>query len=139
MSQVRWSSREGSDFRLNVRPRGFNMLWSAVFSSFSQFFESIYRQMASDRLDGNVVGSFLGSPWSNKSDAQPPEEDNPRNLLFSSWIPARLGVKLLQVNNYEIVGRFFHICHNLTWYSAIVHFTRIYPVCSTYELKKQFM
>ena len=28
---------------------------------------------------------------------------------------------------------------NLTWYSAIVHkFTRIYSVCSTYELTKQF-
>ena len=35
---------------------------------------------------------------------------------------------------------FFHISHNLTWYSAIVHkFTRIYPVCSTYELTKQFI
>ena len=46
----------------------------------------------------------------------------------------------LQVNNYEIVINFFLINHNLTWYSAIVHkFTRIYPVCSTYELTKQFM
>ena len=34
---------------------------------------------------------------------------------------------LLQVNNYEIVVNLFHIIHNLTWYSAIVHkFTRIY-------------
>ena len=47
---------------------------------------------------------------------------------------------LLQVNNYEIVVNFFHISHDLTWYSAIVHkFARIYPVCSTYELTKQFM
>ena len=47
---------------------------------------------------------------------------------------------IVQVNNYEIVVNFFHISHNLTWYSAIVHkFTRIYPVCSTYELTKQFM
>ena len=47
---------------------------------------------------------------------------------------------LIQVNNYEIVVNIFHISHNLTWYSAIVHkFTRIYPVCSTYELTKQFM
>ena len=47
---------------------------------------------------------------------------------------------VVQVNNYEIVVNFFHISHNLTWYSAIVHkFTRIYPVCSTYELTKQFM
>ena len=39
---------------------------------------------------------------------------------------------ILQVNNYE---NFFHICHNMTWYSVIVHkFTRIYPVCSTYSL-----
>jgi hypothetical protein len=46
----------------------------------------------------------------------------------------------LQVNGYEIVENFFHISHNLTWYSAIVHkVTRIYPVCSTYELTKQFM
>ena len=47
---------------------------------------------------------------------------------------------LIQVNNYEIVVNFFHISHNLTWYSAIVHkFTTIYTVCSTYELTKQFM
>ena len=46
----------------------------------------------------------------------------------------------VQVNNYEIVINFFHISHNLTRYSAIVHkLTRIYPVCSTYELTKQFM
>ena len=38
----------------------------------------------------------------------------------------------VQVNNYEIVVLFFHISHNLTWYSAIVHkFTSIYPVFST--------
>ena len=43
-------------------------------------------------------------------------------------------------NNYEVVVKFFHISHNLTLYSAIVNkFTRIYPVCSTYELTKQFM
>ena len=42
----------------------------------------------------------------------------------------------VQVNNYEIVINFFDISHNLT----IVHkFTRIYPVCSTYELTKQCM
>ena len=47
---------------------------------------------------------------------------------------------LLQVNNYEIVVKIFHISHTLTWYSTIVHkFTRIYPVCSTYGLTKQFM
>ena len=34
----------------------------------------------------------------------------------------------------------FHSSHNMTWYSAIVHrFTRFYPICSTYELTKQFM
>ena len=27
----------------------------------------------------------------------------------------------VQVNNYEIVANFFHISHNLTRYSAIVH------------------
>ena len=51
-----------------------------------------------------------------------------------------LSPNLIQVNNYEIVVNFFHISHNLTWYSVIVRkFTRIYPVCSTYELTKQFM
>ena len=40
----------------------------------------------SNRLDGAVVGSFFGTPWSNKSDANPPEGDNPRTLLFSSRI-----------------------------------------------------
>ena len=46
-------------------------------------------------------------------------------------------VYLIQVNNYEIIVKFFHISHNLTWYSAIVQqFTRIYLVCSTYELTK---
>ena len=46
----------------------------------------------------------------------------------------------VQVNNYEITVNFFHISHNYGWYSAIVHkFTRIYPVCSNYELTKQFM
>ena len=40
-----------------------------------------------DRLDDAEVRSFLGTPWSNKSDANPPEGDIPRNLLFSSRIP----------------------------------------------------
>ena len=45
--------------------------------------------------------------------------------------------RLLQVNDYKIVVNFFHISNNLTWYLAIVHeFTRIYPVCWTYELKE---
>ena len=44
----------------------------------------------------------------------------------------------VQVNNYEIVVKFFHI--SLTWYSEIVQrFTRISKFCSTYELTKQFM
>ena len=43
-------------------------------------------------------------------------------------------VSKVQVINYEIVVNFFHVNHNLTLYSAIVHkFTRIYPICSTYE------
>ena len=64
---------------------------------------------------------------------------NKELLLAESkpWLYVRSEV---QVNNYEIVVNLFHISHNLTWYSAIVHkFTRIYPVCSTYELTKQFM
>ena len=43
----------------------------------------------------------------------------------------------LRVNYYEIVVNFFFIsvitCHD------IQHLSRIYPVCSTYELTKQFM
>ena len=47
---------------------------------------------------------------------------------------------MVQVNNYEIAVNFFYISHNVTWYSVIVHkFTRIYPVCSTYELTKHFV
>ena len=47
---------------------------------------------------------------------------------------------VLQVTNYEMVVNLFQTSHNLTWYSASVHkFTSIYPVCSTYELTKQFM
>ena len=53
---------------------------------------------------------------------------------------ALYGGPSIQGNNYEIFVNLFHISHNLTWYSAIVHrFTRIYPVCSTYDLTKQFM
>ena len=62
-------------------------------------------------------------------------------VIFQSEMILTLGLRwFVQVNNYEIVVNFFHISHNLAWYSAIVHkFTRIYPVCSTYELTKQFM
>ena len=60
-----------------------------------------------------------------------------------SWAKGRnkvIIVSALQVNIYEILVNFFLISHNLTLYSPIVHkFTRIYPVCSTYELTKQFM
>ena len=46
----------------------------------------------------------------------------------------------IQVNNYKIVEKIFHISHNLTWYSEIVQrFTRISKVCSTYELTKHFI
>ena len=69
-----------------------------------------------------------------------------QKYFFDQSTIKRLGkLKLLsyyevQVNNYEIVVKIFHISHNLTWYSAIVHkFTRIYPVCSTYDVTKQFM
>jgi hypothetical protein len=47
---------------------------------------------------------------------------------------------IVQINNYEIVVKLFHISHILTWYSEIVHkFTRISKLCSTYELTKQIM
>ena len=53
--------------------------------------------------------------------------------LLSKKIDKQNKFNSLQVNNYEIVGKFFLISHNLTWYSEIVHkFTRIYPVCLTY-------
>ena len=73
------------------------------------------------------IGSWSSqSSWSEKN-------NEIRSIKF-------LRAPILQVNNYEIIVKFFHICHNLTWYSAIVHkFTRLYPVCSTYELTKQFM
>jgi hypothetical protein len=49
-------------------------------------------------------------------------------------------ITLLQVHNYEIVVNFIHISHNLRWYSEVVHkFTIFYPVCSTFELIKQFI
>ena len=49
----------------------------------------------------------------------------------SSMKVDKMHFKVIQVNNYEVVLNFFHIRHNLTWYSTIVHkFARIYPVCS---------
>ena len=57
------------------------------------------------------------------------------NLISSN--PTR---NKMQVNDYEIVVVIFHISHKLTWLSAIVYkFTQIYPVCSTYEVTKQFV
>ena len=67
---------------------------------------------------------------------------NHKNILFPLLFPqaGHDKIQALQVNTYEIVVKIFHISHNLTWYSAIVHkCTRIYPVCSNYELTKQFM
>jgi hypothetical protein len=62
------------------------------------------------------------------------------NLLYTEYRVSKQIPDQLQVNDYEIVVNFFHISHNLTQYSVIVHkFGRIYPVCSTYELTKQFM
>ena len=61
-----------------------------------------------------------------------------RVLMPSGFLSKNGGV--VQVNNYKIIVRFYYISHNLTRYSVIVHkFTRIYPVCSTYELTKQFV
>ena len=61
------------------------------------------------------------------------------NFLWYAWKFEKI-LPFVQVKNCEIVVKFFHISHNLTWYSAIAQkFTRIYPVCSTYELTKQFM
>ena len=59
-------------------------------------------------------------------------------IIFFNWHFNCSNV--LQVTNYEMVVNLFQTSHNLTWYSASVHkFTSIYPVCSTYELTKQFM
>ena len=55
-----------------------------------------------DRLDGAVVGSFWGTPWSNKSDAHLPEGDNPRNLLFSQ---GKGQAQLTQAGSLKEVGR----------------------------------
>ena len=41
-----------------------------------------YRQMAFRLVDGAVVGSFFGRPWSNKSNAQPPEGDYMKFVLI---------------------------------------------------------
>ena len=49
----------------------------------------------SDWLDGAVVGVFLGTSWSNKSEAYPLEEDNPQNLLFSSRIGVPQNIELV--------------------------------------------
>ena len=81
--------------------------------------------------------------WHSTSMAQASSGHSPKKIIEKSkqdWKVKSL-TPLIQVNNnYEIVVNFFHISHNLTWYSAIVHtFTRIYPVCSTYELTEQFM
>ena len=49
-------------------------------------------------------------------------------------------MKKVQVNDYEVDLNFFHISHNLTWYSAIVHkFTRIYPVYSRTATEKHLL
>ena len=65
------------------------------------------------------------------------------SLNWTLWTGAswtKLPLYNVQVNNYEIVVKIFHISHNLTWYSEIVQrFTRISKFCSTYELIKQFM
>ena len=54
--------------------------------------------------------------------------------VFQNFWPRILLTYYVQVNNYEIVVNFFHISHNLTWYSAIVHkFTRIYQACNSCE------
>ena len=45
---------------------------------------------------------FMGTPWSNKSDAQPPEGDNPQNLLFSRRIV--LCLKVSQSQNEILVS-----------------------------------
>ena len=38
--------------------------------------------MAFRSVDGTVVRSFFGTPWSNKSDAQPPEGDYMKFVLI---------------------------------------------------------
>ena len=40
----------------------------------------------------------------------------PINPKYNDWF-----CQILQGNNYEIVVKIFHISHNLTWYSEIVH------------------
>ena len=65
-------------------------------------------------------GTAGGSPGRNQSGAS---SSTQRTKNVTTFFP-------LQVNNYEIVIKNFHISHNLAWYSVIVHkFTRISKVC----------
>ena len=48
-----------------------------------------YCQMTFPSARWRCSWEFLGTPWSNETDAQPPEGDNPLNLLFNSQIKSK--------------------------------------------------
>ena len=95
----------------------------------SPFFSTCIDNSALCKLDLVTIRAIIRRPW---------------NISVTSDVELELAeliqCRFLQVNNYDIVVKIFHISHDLTRYSAIVHkFTRIHPICSTYELTKQFI
>ena len=70
------------------------------------------RQMAFRLVDGAVVGSFFGFPWSHKSNAQPPEGDYIKFVLIclnieANRLSARLAPSLAGTLHYITVGMLF--------------------------------
>ena len=86
---------------------------------------------------GKYESLWVWTGWKGHGSNQRPQPKLEKNRSYQQ---GKVGWNYpLQVDNYEIVINFFHISHNLTRYSAIVHrFTRIYPVFSSYEQTKQF-
>ena len=116
------------------------------------FFSTITLLKSAEQLWGQIYfGKFTWASFFCKLNStllKDPDTSSTFSMQFvvvdqphSMWLVTSCNaLGSIQVNNYEIVVNFFHISHNLTRYSAIVHkFTRIYLVCSTYELTKQFM
>ena len=101
-----------SDFNLTLRPTFKWIIFISNFNSILQNINEIYVFLQIFFLESNFMKNL--KTWI-------------RSIYFhDSLYTIFLLDPTLQVNNYEIVVNFFHISHNLTWYSAIVHFTRIY-------------
>ena len=114
--------------------------------------------MTARRLDWKIYQTNLTSKPFVKPILRVLKQSNPQEHFWGHWFTYSTLLKSfdylnaiegfffiknwisIQVNDYEIVVKFFHISHNLTWYSAIVHkFIIIYPVCSKDDLTKKFM